>query len=273
MSRINSNSWNPIFSLARIALVGLVVLLAGAWGDVSGAQDPPESSPQETEAIKQIEDDGGRVYRISAADTACEVSFYLSSKPIGDEQLKGMNAIGQVVWVNLAGTEVTDQGLQHLAGLPIKKLHLERTKIGDMGLTHLKSFKEMTYLNIYDTQVTDAGLEHLKDLKALKKLFVWKTGVTEEGIKRLKLSLPDLEIVGELKLEPVVVEEPKQEATEKESEKSKDDADKPVKEPAVDGKSGKSDAAADAKSPESNKDVDNKQSATKQKEANDKKKK
>lgn len=174
-------------------------------------QDQESSSRRESEAIKAVEAAGGRVYRISAADTTREVSFNLSSNPIGDDQIKDVNAIGQVIWLNLAGTNVTNEGLKHLAGMPIQKLHLERTQIGDEGLKHLKSFKDLHYLNLYDTKTTDVGLEHLKSLVNLKKLFVWKTEVTESGIKQLQESIPELEIVGELKLEPVVVEEPKKE--------------------------------------------------------------
>jgi hypothetical protein len=190
---------------------------------VTIAQDDEKSSRRETEAIKKVEENGGRVYRISAADTSREVSFYLSSKPVGDEALSGINAVSEVIWLNLAGTEITNDGLKHLAGLPLKKLHLERTKIGDDGLKHLKLFKDLTYLNLYDTKVTDAGLEHLKELKKLEKLFVWKSAVTEAGIKKLNESLPDLKIVGELKLEPVVIEEPKQEEP-KEGDAKKEDA-------------------------------------------------
>lgn len=198
-------------SFRTIVAVALLTILT----TVTAQGQDETSSRRETEAIKKIEENGGRVYRISAADSSREVSFYLSSKPIGDEQINGVNAIGEVIWVNLAGTEITNDGLKHLAGLPLTKLHLERTKIGDDGLKHLKSFKELTYLNIYDTQVTDAGLEHLKELKKLKKLFVWKSAVTDAGIKKLNQTLPNLEIVGELKLEPVVIEEPKKEETEK----------------------------------------------------------
>ena len=211
MNQIVMNSIKPNIKSGPLTKAALILLTVLATTGTAFGQDEATSSRRETEAIKQVEANGGRVFRISAADTSREVSFYLSSKPVGDEQLKGVDAIGEVIWVNLAGTNITNKGLQHLAGLPIKKLHLERTKIGDDGLKHLKSFKELAYLNVYDTKVTDAGLEHLKDLKQLKKLYVWKSGVTEAGMKKLNESLPDLKIVGELKLEPVVIEEPKKE--------------------------------------------------------------
>ena len=241
-----------------IALVAMFFLLAFATTGQAQGQDQTKSSTKEDEAVKKVESNGGRVFRISAADTAREVSFYLSSTPVGDEQLAGINEIGEVIWVNLAGTNVTDDGLKHLAGLPIQKLHLERTRIGDDGLSHLKSFKELTYLNVYDTKVTDAGLEHLKDLKQLKKLFVWKSGVTEAGIKKLNESLPELKIVGELKLEPVVIEEPKQEeaAKPKKKNKLKEQTVDPNKSPdkAKDGTKGDTKAIGEVKAKEKKSD-------------------
>ena len=180
----------------------------------------------ETQAIKQVEDCGGRVMKISAADDSREVSFYLSSKPIGDSQLTGLQSIPNIIWLNLAGTEITDAGLKQLAGLPLKKLHLERTKIGDEGVKHLKGATQLTYLNLYGTQVTDAGLEHLKALPELEKLYVWKSKVTEAGMAALQKSRPDLMIIGELKLKPVVAEPPKKPEAKK-PEAKKPEAKKP----------------------------------------------
>ncbi len=222
MNKINLNAHTRQTWASLISTITAFSLLAfGTMGFAVG-QEETARSQNDDEAIKRVESSGGRVYRISAADTTREISFYLSSKPVGDEQLAGINAISEVIWVNLAGTDITNDGLKHLTGLPIQKLHLERTRIGDEGLAHLKSFKDLTYLNLYDTKVTDAGLEHLKELKQLRKLFVWKSGVTEAGIKKLNESLPDLQIVGELKLEPVVIEEPKKEDPDKANEKAEE---------------------------------------------------
>ena len=172
--------------------------------------DAQDKSSAENKAIKQVEDSGGRVLKISAADDSREVSFYLSSKPIGDAQLAGLNSISNIIWLNLAGTEISDAGLKQLASLPhLQKLHLERTKIGDEGLKHLKAASQLTYLNLYGTQVTDAGLKHIQSLPKLEKLYVWKSKVTEAGIATLQKNRPELMVVGELKLKPVVVEPPK----------------------------------------------------------------
>ena len=195
-------------SFSKLVLIGTSIGFLAISSLATPCYGQDKDSP-ETQAIKQVEASGGRVLKISAADESKEVSFYLSSKPIGDNQIANLNSIPNIIWLNLAGTEVTDAGLKQLAGLPLKKLHLERTKIGDEGLKHLKGATKLTYLNLYGTQVTDAGLEHIKSLPKLEKLFVWKSKVTEAGVAALQKDRTDLMIVGELKLKPVVAEPPK----------------------------------------------------------------
>ncbi len=222
---------------------------------VSGSvqeSDEEKSSRREVAAIETIEQAGGKVYKISAADDSREISCYLSSNPIKDDHLKNVGAIGNVIWMNLAGTEITSDGLKFLVGMPLTKLHLERTKIDDEGLLHLKSMEKLEYLNLYGTKVTDAGLEHLKGLKNLKKLFVWRTGVTDEGMRQLNESLPKLQIVGEVKLNPVVMEEPKAEIKQEKEAKSEESETKTNEETegeksSVDQKSENSDKTDDGK--------------------------
>ena len=227
-STFNKLSKAPVrLACAGIAAITLTLCvnpqIVWACGEVASNQDKKEtSSRRDAGAVDSIEKAGGKVYKISAADESREVSFYLSSKPIKDEHVAAVPAVRDVIWVNLAGTEITNDGLKHLKGLSLKKLHLERTKIGDAGLVHLKECKDLEYLNLYGSKVTDAGLEHLTGLKNLKKLFVWQTGVTEAGMQKLNESLPNLKIIGEIKLVPVVIEE----SAEKKEEAKKEEAKK-----------------------------------------------
>jgi hypothetical protein len=77
-----------------------------------------------------------------------------------------------LVWLNLNGTKITDEGLD-----PVLKL------------THL------TQLRLDETDITDAGLLKLARLKQLKTLNVYKTRVTDEGVKKLQAELPELDVI------------------------------------------------------------------------------
>lgn len=166
-----------------------------------------ESSRREAEIIKEIGKAGGRVMQISSADASREVSFYLAGKKIADANLKDINVVQNVIWLNLANTSVTDGGLKNIAGLKLQKLHLEKTGIGDSGLMHLKEMEDLTYLNLYATKVTDEGLKHLTGLKKLRKVYVWQSQVTENGMKSLEKQIPGLKVIGESKLPKATKEE------------------------------------------------------------------
>ena len=168
------------------------------------AQNQKESSRRQTEIIAKIETAGGRVMQISSADPTREVSFYLAGEKIKDEQLKGLDAVENVIWLNLANTAITNEGLKHITDMKLTKLHLEKTGIGDDGLVHLKEMKDLEYLNLYATSVTDKGLKHLAGLTKLKKVYVWQSKVTDAGMKELEKQISGLKVVGESKL-PVFV--------------------------------------------------------------------
>jgi hypothetical protein len=119
--------------------------------------------------------------------------------------LAAVKEINNLIWLNLANTKITDDGLRHLSGIKsLTRLHLEKTQIGDAGLAHLKELDKLEYLNLYGTQVSDAGLEHIKALPNLKKLYLWESKVTKEGAAELakQLTNTDVNIGAELKAPP-----------------------------------------------------------------------
>ena len=94
------------------------------------------------------------------------------------EALKGLEP--PLVWLNLAGTQVTDAGLAGLTEFKqLRRLHLERTGIGDPGLAHLVHLSQLEYLNLYDTQVSIAGLGDLVGLEKLRSLYIGQTPATK----------------------------------------------------------------------------------------------
>ncbi len=177
----------PMISKRLLAGLAAVIPLSllGASG-VGVCQD---------DVANTIRESGGSVMKIAQDTDDLEVTFHLSDKEIGDDQLTPLEKLDNVVWLNLANTKVTNAGLEHVAKLKkLEKLHLERTSIGDDGLAHLKGLENLAYLNLYGTQVTDAGLEHLTPLKNLRRLYLWQTKVTPDGAASLQAALPELKI-------------------------------------------------------------------------------
>ena len=87
---------------------------------------------------------------------------------------------GSVLSVQLAGTQVTDAGLEHLQGLTrLQSLGLGGTQVTDAGLAHLQGLVQLQSLGLADTKITDAGLEHLQALTQLHSLGLGGTRITE----------------------------------------------------------------------------------------------
>jgi len=63
------------------------------------------------------------------------------------------------------------------------------TDVSDKGLEHLAGLSNMEELYLNGTNVTDSGIEHIVRLKSLKHLDISGTGVTDEGLKALQQKL------------------------------------------------------------------------------------
>jgi hypothetical protein len=170
-------------------------LIAGLLCSVAVADEKPQPTAAETDAIAQIKQLGGQVLPLAQNDHRYDVAFHLADKPIGDQELGLIKGLPRLAMINLRGSAITDAGLAHLKDhTGLVRIHLEKTKITDAGLEQLKGLENLEYLNLYGTAVTDAGLSHLQGLKKLKKLYLWQTTVTDAGVNALKEAVPGIKI-------------------------------------------------------------------------------
>src|SRR5262249_38738528 len=90
------------------------------------------------------------------------------------------NSAGEIVSVDLSDAWLTDADLARLAGLPhLESINLPYTKITDEGLESLAPLQNVRVLDLYYAEaVTDLGIAHLKHWKNLEYLNVRGTKVT-----------------------------------------------------------------------------------------------
>jgi hypothetical protein len=160
-------------------------------------EDPlPDVPPAPPEAIEKLVASGAQVLALYQDSPLLRVTFAYSDKKAGDEEVALLTEVAkQVIWLNLAQSEITNTGTAPLATLEnLTHLHLELTAINDEALAHLAGLQNLAYLNLYGTQITDAGLEHLKGLKKLKKLYLWQTPVSYEAAMALQDGTEGLEV-------------------------------------------------------------------------------
>ena len=107
-----------------IQLAGILMLFAS----VCRGQDSvnQEISPEAQAAIEAVREAGGQVLRIAATARIMKRAFICPASRLRTRTSEPLKSIPSLVWLNLANTKITNDGLQHLAKLPLKKLHLEK---------------------------------------------------------------------------------------------------------------------------------------------------
>jgi len=102
------------------------------------------------------------------------------------------DAAGNVVTVNLRGTEATDETLEHVAALKkVRSLLLNELKISKDGLAHLATGKPpLQNLDLRDCPLDNDALVHIAELTTLKAVrfngISGATTVDDGGMKHLK---------------------------------------------------------------------------------------
>ena len=172
----------------------VVALSAGSPEDKAALAVNAEKAVAVAQKVSQAL--GAPITAIAHGSDKMQFDAVSVTKTFGDREIGELVPLGgALVEVNLARTQVTDEGLKTLGNMgSIRKLRLENTKVGDEGLKYLANLAQLEYLNLYGTRVTDAGIASLAKLKNLKKLFVWETGVTRGAAEKLIEQIPGLTI-------------------------------------------------------------------------------
>jgi hypothetical protein len=160
-----------------------------SWSKVTDAGFEHLSGMSELETLTVVGDevkDKGLVYlkRLSKLR-----HLNLFGTGISDAGMDDLKDLTQLTELNIGGSfqGISDEGLAKLKTLTnLKKLVLPR-KITDAGLAHLKGFKDLETLELFDTPVSDEGLVHLKGLRKLTRLSLNRAkGVTDAGMVHLQ---------------------------------------------------------------------------------------
>ena len=195
------------FSLRTLLVLVLVIGCGFGWLGMK-----LRKAREQREAVKAIEKLGGWVSyedassskirtavvwvgKLLGEDLSGDVRYVdLSETQVTDAGLKHLRGLTQLQVLTLDSTQVTDAGLEHLRGLTqLRELQLANTQVTDAGLEHLRGLTQLGLLDLGRTQGTDAGLEHLKGLTQLRNLYLANTQVSDAGVNELKKALPELD--------------------------------------------------------------------------------
>ena len=153
----------------RVVVAGAALLAACAGGPP--AEGPAGPAPDPQDPVARLRAHGLKTLPNWRGGEAILVLTVENADRFTDE---GAALVGEHVsleYLTLAGTRVTDAGLEHLVGL-----------------------ERLRELDLSETAITDAGIEALAELRGLQVLRVERTGVSEAGVRRLRAALPDCAI-------------------------------------------------------------------------------
>ncbi len=132
-------------------------------------------------------------------------NLVLSHTPV--KTIKHLASCPALETLELADTQIDDQGLENIQALKnLIFLNLSRTQISNEGLKHLRKTRlERLYLVFYKPtdKITDKGLEYLQEIKTLKILeinsLLQPPYFSAEGIWKMQQALPQLQVFTGLK--------------------------------------------------------------------------
>ncbi|HEY6978656.1 MAG TPA: c-type cytochrome domain-containing protein [Chitinophagaceae bacterium] len=128
-------------------------------------------------------------------------SNYLSANFVTDSSISNeilqllLQLKKQLVWLNLANTNIDDASLSTIAQLTnLVRLHLENTRVTDKGLQRLQSLSNLRYLNLVGTKITAEGVMQLKGLKKLQSLYLYQTNIDKKYFAALRTAFSKTQI-------------------------------------------------------------------------------
>jgi len=111
----------------------------------------------------------------------------LSRTNVTDDDLRPLGGLPKLRELKLWGARLDGSGLKHLSGLEgLERLDMGDTKVTDESLRHLTELGNLHHLVLVRALVGDAGLEHVAQMGGLRSLKLTGTKVTDEGLRSLR---------------------------------------------------------------------------------------
>ncbi len=103
---------------------------------------------------------------------------------------------GQTTMLSLFITKDTDSLLNGIRGMPeVEWVISEHSDLTDEGMQHLATLPNLRHILLYDSgRITDRGLRALHACDSLESIELYGTWVTEDGVAELHQSLPGVSI-------------------------------------------------------------------------------
>lgn len=146
-------------------------------------QDAVEEARKKGAAIlrKLKEDYPGVVGYESRQSADLHLNATVMGSRFGDDDLERFSSLaGNIVWLDLTGTGISDRSARTLAKMTrLRTLRLGETDIGDETVAALADLGNLESLSLYRTRVTADSWEILEQLSSLENLYTNETALEE----------------------------------------------------------------------------------------------
>lgn len=149
-------------------------------------------------AFTRIQEAGGVATPVAAGADAVDANLSLIDAGLDDDRLAELLAglDPSLVWLNLASTGVTDEGVATLDRFEeLRRLNLAETGVTDASISSIVTLPKLEYLNLHGTAITDAGLAGLIEAAALRKVYLWNAAVSPDGVAAFIEKRPEVAVV------------------------------------------------------------------------------
>lgn len=155
----------------------------------------PTIEPADAARINEIKKLNVAIVPVAMGTNFMEVNM-VNVPSFGNKEVLLLKAIApQIMWLVMADTKITDEGLEQLKWCTnTTRLNLKNTAITDTSVSHIGAMLQLEYLNIVGTKITDDGLLGLNPGNNLKKIYCWNTAISEQGVMAFQKKYPTIEI-------------------------------------------------------------------------------
>lgn len=149
--------------------------------------------PADAKSIAALEAKGVKVLPVGEYSNYVNVDC-INATGFGDNDMNLLLSIKeQLVWLDLSGTNVTDNAFATLGKLHhLTRLDMRHTRIKGDGLAALNACTELRYLNLAGNPVSGNGLLSLQKNKKLQQVYLYQSGINATAVQQLRQHLPKL---------------------------------------------------------------------------------
>ena len=152
--------------------------------------------PADSLAIVDISKKGFTIKSLGGDNNLLDVKY--SGNELSSELINSLEPIkDHITWLSLGNTNISNEMLSEVGKFKnLTRLQLEKTAVGDAGVTQLKNLNHLEALNLYNNEgITDSSIEILKQMSGLKRVYLWGTQVSKEKAKELSEINENIDVI------------------------------------------------------------------------------